>query len=75
MSQMPGGGRKIPGLVGAAQRLEPCAPSGIGAPERAHPVQLASFEVVTQASSSMGLPQYVSLIPGLATWTLPNPFA
>ena len=34
----------------------------VGAPARAQPVQLASLEVVTQSSSSIGLPQYVSLI-------------
>src|SRR5215204_4859831 len=41
----------------------------------AQPVQLASLEVVTQSSSSIGLPQYVSLIWGLATCTLPSPLA
>jgi hypothetical protein len=46
-----------------------------GAPARAQPVQLASLVVVTQSSSSMGLPQYVSLNCGLATCTLPIPFA
>ncbi len=46
-----------------------------GAPARAQPVQLASLEVVTQSSSSTGLPQYVSLAWGLATCTLPIPFA
>jgi hypothetical protein len=49
--------------------------SGLGAPARAQPVQLASLEVVTQSSSSTGLPQYVSLIWGLATCTLPSPLA
>jgi len=49
--------------------------SGMGAPARAQPVQLASLEVVTQSSSSTGLPQYVSLIWGLATCTLPSPLA
>jgi hypothetical protein len=38
-------------------------------------VQLASLVVVTQSSSLMGLPQYVSLNCGLATCTLPIPFA
>jgi hypothetical protein len=38
-------------------------------------VQLASLEVVTQSSSFIGLPQYVSFIPGLATCTLPSPLA
>lgn len=47
----------------------------VGAPARAQPVQLASLEVVIQASSSMGLPQYVSFIWGLATCTLPSPLA
>ena len=46
-----------------------------GAPALAQPVQLASLVVVTQSSSSMGLPQYVSLNCGLATCTLPIPFA
>src|SRR5919107_2310040 len=46
-----------------------------GAPARAQPVQLASLVVVTQSSSFMGLPQYVSLNCGLATCTLPIPFA
>jgi hypothetical protein len=36
-------------------------------------VQLASLEVVTQSSSFIGLPQYVSLIWGLAKCTLPSP--
>ena len=36
-------------------------------------MQLASLEVVTQSSSFIGLPQYVTFIPGLATWTLPSP--
>ena len=36
--------------------------SGMGAPARTQPVQLASLEVVTQSSSFTGLPQYVSLI-------------
>ena len=36
--------------------------SGLGAPARTQPVQLASLEVVTQSSSFTGLPQYVSLI-------------
>ena len=43
------------------------------APARAQPVQLASLEVVTQSSSFIGLPQYVSLIWGLARCTLPSP--
>jgi hypothetical protein len=43
------------------------ATSGLGAPARAQPVQLASLEVVIQSSSSTGLPQYVSFIWGLAT--------
>ncbi len=43
------------------------ASSGLGAPARAQPVQLASLEVVIQSSSSTGLPQYVSFIWGLAT--------
>ena len=51
------------------------ASSGLGAPARAQPVQLASLEVVIQSSSSTGLPQYVSFIWGLATWTLPIPLA
>ena len=51
------------------------APSGLGAPARAQPVQLASMEVVTHSSSFTGLPQYVSFIPGLATCTLPSPLA
>ena len=38
-------------------------------------MQLASLEVVTQSSSFIGLPQYVSFMPGLATWTLPSPLA
>ena len=38
-------------------------------------MQLAILEVVTQSSSSTGLPQYVSLIWGLATCTLPSPLA
>jgi hypothetical protein len=38
-------------------------------------VQLASLVVVTHSSSLMGLPQYVSLNCGLATCTLPIPFA
>jgi hypothetical protein len=38
-------------------------------------VQLASLVVVTQSSSLIGLPQYVSLNCGLATCTLPIPFA
>ena len=46
-----------------------------GAPARAQPVQLASLVVVTQSSSLMGLPQYVFLNCGLATCTLPIPFA
>ena len=49
--------------------------SGLSAPARAQPVQLASLEVVTQSSSFTGLPQYVSLIWGLATCTLPIPLA
>ena len=49
--------------------------SGPGAPARAQPVQLASLVVVTQSSSLIGLPQYVSLNCGLATCTLPIPFA
>ncbi len=48
---------------------------GIGAPARAQPVQSASLEVVIQSSSSIGRPQYVSLIWGLATCTLPSPLA
>jgi hypothetical protein len=46
-----------------------------GAPARAQPVQLASLEVVTQSSSFIGLAQYVCFMPGLATCTLPSPFA
>jgi hypothetical protein len=46
-----------------------------GAPALAQPVQLASLVVVTQSSSLIGLPQYVSLNCGLATCTLPIPFA
>ena len=38
-------------------------------------MQLASLEVVTQSSSLIGLPQYVSLIWGLAACTLPTPLA
>jgi len=38
-------------------------------------VQLASFVVVTQSSSFIDLPQYVCRIPGMATCTLPIPFA
>ena len=38
-------------------------------------MQLASLEVVSQSSSLTGLPQYVSFIWGLATCTLPIPFA
>src|SRR5829696_2108603 len=49
--------------------------SSPGAPARAQPVQLASLVVVTQSSSLIGLPQYVSLSCGLATCTLPIPFA
>src|ERR671920_372265 len=49
--------------------------SSPGAPARAQPVQLASLVVVTQSSSLIGLPQYVSLNCGLATCTLPIPFA
>jgi hypothetical protein len=49
--------------------------SWTGAPALAQPVQLASLEVVTHSSSSMGLPQYVSLSCGFATCTLPIPFA
>jgi hypothetical protein len=47
----------------------------MGAPALAHPVQLASLEVVTQSSSFIVLPQYVCRIPGMATCTLPIPFA
>jgi hypothetical protein len=47
----------------------------MGAPALAHPVQLASLVVVTQSSSSIALPQYVCRIPGMATCTLPIPFA
>src|SRR5829696_8427474 len=47
----------------------------VGAPARAQPVQLASLEVVTQSSSFIGLPQYVSFMPGLATCTLQSPLA
>jgi hypothetical protein len=47
----------------------------VGAPARAQPVQLASLEVVTQSSSFIGLPQYVTFMPGLATCTLPSPLA
>src|SRR5215212_10073560 len=57
------------------QRAEPADRSGTGAPARAQPVQLASLVVVTQASSFIDLPQYVSFIPGLATCTLPSPLA
>jgi hypothetical protein len=57
------------------QRAEPAGLSGIGAPARAQPVQLASLEVVTQSSSFIDLPQYVCRIPGMATCTLPIPFA
>ncbi len=57
------------------QRLVVWVSCGMGAPARAQPVQLASLEVVTQASSSIGRPQYVSFIPGLATCTLPIPLA
>jgi hypothetical protein len=52
-----------------------CACSAPGAPARAQPVQLASLVVVTQSSSSTVLPQYVSFAWGLATCTLPIPFA
>jgi len=38
-------------------------------------VQLASLEVVIHSSSFIGLPQYVCLIPGMATCTLPIPLA
>ena len=47
----------------------------VGAPARTQAVQLASLGVVSQSSSSTGLPQYVSLIWGLATCTLPIPLA
>jgi hypothetical protein len=57
------------------QREVLVARSSPGAPARAQPVQLASLVVVTQSSSLMGLPQYVSLSCGLATCTLPIPFA
>ena len=59
----------------ANQRDAPVVRSCPGAPALAHPVQLASLVVVTQSSSLMGLPQYVSLSCGLATCTLPSPFA
>jgi hypothetical protein len=57
------------------QRAAPAGLSGMGAPALAHPVQLASLEVVTQSSSLIALPQYVCRIPGMATCTLPIPFA
>src|SRR5215212_11951678 len=57
------------------QRVRPADRSGTGAPARAQPVQLASLVVVTQSSSFIDLPQYVSFIPGLATCTLPSPLA
>jgi hypothetical protein len=61
---------RVPG-----QRAVPAGFSGMGAPALAHPVQLASLEVVTQSSSLIALPQYVCRIPGMATCTLPIPFA
>jgi hypothetical protein len=68
-------GSSLPKISRASQRREVCASSGRGAPARAQPVQLASLEVVIQSSSSMGLPQYVCFMPGMATWTLPSPLA
>src|ERR671920_278085 len=59
----------------ADQRDAPVVRSSPGAPARAQPVQLAPLVVVTQSSSLIGLPQYVSLSCGLATCTLPIPFA
>src|SRR5215210_5599464 len=59
----------------ADQREALVVRSSPGAPARAQPVQLASLVVVTQSSSLIGLPQYVSLNCGLATCTLPIPFA
>ena len=57
------------------QRSAPGGLWGTGAPALAQPVQLASLVVVTQSSSFIGLPQYVCRIPGMATCTLPIPFA
>lgn len=62
-------------LLSVCQRGASSGFCGIGAPARAQPVQLASLEVVTQSSSFIGRPQYVSLIPGFATCTLPSPLA
>jgi hypothetical protein len=63
------------GRFSMSRRRQRRAFSGTGAPALAQPVQLASLVVVTQSSSSTGLPQYVSLIWGLATCTLPIPLA